>query len=162
MEAQVDGAVERIHATAIAVGGRAVLIRGPSGSGKSDLAFRSLATPVSPLIQAPARLIADDQVCLKREGTSLIASAPSMLAGKIEVRGVGILNVEPQEHAHVALVAEIVSRDQIERYPDPWPTTELLGLRVPVIRIYPYDASAPLKLLAAMAMASLPPVSAAV
>lgn len=158
----MDGAVERIHATAIAVGGRAILIRGPSGSGKSDLAFRCFATPVSSLIQAPARLIADDQVLLRREKLSLIASAPPALIGKIEVRGLGILDVDPEREAHVALVAEIVSRDKIERYPDPWPMTELLGLRVPTIRIYPYDASAPLKLLAAMAMSSLPPVSAAV
>ncbi|WP_215425799.1 HPr kinase/phosphorylase, partial [Campylobacter jejuni] len=80
----MDGAVDHLHATAISVGGRAILIRGSSGSGKSDLAFRCLAVPVSQLNQAPARLVSDDQVLLRRQGLSLIASAPATLFGKIE------------------------------------------------------------------------------
>lgn len=152
----MDGAIDHLHATAISVGGRAILIRGASGCGKSDLAFRCLAVPVSQLNQAPARLVSDDQVLLRRQGQSLIASAPATLFGKIEVRGLGILDIDPAREANVALVADIAERETIERYPDPWPTTELLGLRVPVLSICAYDASAPLKLLAAMAMIRLP------
>lgn len=159
----MDGAVDRLHATAIAVAGRAILIRGPSGSGKSDLAFRCLAIPASPLVQAPARLIADDQVVLRREGLSIIASSPATLIGKIEVRGVGIIDVDPVAEAHVAMVAAITTnRQTIERYPAPWPTTEVLGLSVPMLSISAYDASAPLKLLAALALPSLPSLRPAV
>ena len=76
-----------VHATAVAIDGRALLLRGPSGAGKSDLALR--------LIDAGARLIADDQSVLRREGGRLLAAVPAAIAGLIEVRGVGILRVEP-------------------------------------------------------------------
>lgn len=152
----MDGAVDRVHATAIAVDGRAILIRGPSGSGKSDLAFRCLALPASPFVPAPVRLVADDQVLLKRNGLALIASPPATLTGKIEVRGVGILDVGALNEASIALVADIVASGPIERYPDPWPVTQLLGLDVPVLGISAYEASAPLKLLAALTLARLP------
>lgn len=152
----MDGAVDRLHATAIAVDGRAVLIRGPSGSGKSDLAFRCLAAAAAPLFQTPARLVADDQVLLKRDGNTLIASAPATLAGKIEVRGIGILDVGAVTDASVVLVAMIGGPDKPERYPEPWPVTKLLGLAVPTLSISAYEASAPLKLLAALALTSLP------
>lgn len=152
----MDGAVDRVHATAIAVDGRAVLIRGPSGSGKSDLAFRCLTLAPSPLFNAPARLVADDQVLLRREGMSLIASAPPAIAGKIEVRGLGILDVDLVRDASVVLVAVLASSQTIERYPDPWPVTNVLGLAVPTLGISAYDTSAAPKLLAALAMTSLP------
>lgn len=154
----MDGAVDRVHATAIAVGGRAILIRGISGSGKSDLAFRCLAVPPSPLILGPAQLVADDQVLLRRQGHSLIASAPATLFGKIEVRGLGILEIGAVPDANVAMVAALASHETVERYPDPWPVTNLLGLNVPLLSICPYDSSAPLKLLAALTMISLPPL----
>ena len=74
---------ERVHATSVAMrqgrSWRAVLLRGPSGSGKSDLALR--------LIDAGARLIADDQTELVRAGKAVIASAPARIAGLIEARG---------------------------------------------------------------------------
>ena len=65
-----------VHATAVAVGLKGVLLLGPSGSGKSDLALR--------LIDQGARLVADDQVVLSRNGARLIANAPPALAGKID------------------------------------------------------------------------------
>lgn len=155
-EAALDGAVDRVHATAIAIDGRAVLIRGASGSGKSDLALRCLAHPASPLSLTPARLVADDQVVLKREGMSLVASAPPALFGKIEVRGLGILDIGAVRDANVVLVAVLDSGETMERYPDPWPVTTLLGLAVPSLSISAYEASAALKLLAALTMTSLP------
>jgi HPr kinase/phosphorylase len=159
----LDGAVDRrVHATAIAVGGRGVLIRGPSGSGKSDLAFRCLGIATSQLVTGPVRLISDDQVLLKREGLTLSATAPATLFGKIEVRGVGIIEVDTEKQAEIALICDITRRKDIERYPDPWPVAQVLGLSVPVLRICPYDASAPLKVLVALSSRYLPPLKAAV
>lgn len=157
----MDGAVDRVHATAIAVDGRAILIRGPSGSGKSDLAFRCLALSPSALVPAPVRLVADDQVLLRRDGLSIIASSPATLTGKIELRGVGILDVGAAGEASIALVADIVPSETIERYPDPWPVTRLLGLDVPVLGICAYESSAPLKLLAALTLTRLPSLKSA-
>ena len=76
----VELSSDRLHATAVAIGGVAVLIEGPSGSGKSDLALR--------LIDRGAVLISDDQTLLIRAGSRLLARPPQTIAGKLEVRGV--------------------------------------------------------------------------
>lgn len=159
MGAVLDGAVERLHATAIAVGNRAVLIRGISGSGKSDLALRCLATQGPPFAEGPARLIADDQVMIMRQDTRLIAYAPKTLAGKLEVRGLGIIELETVQDVNIALVAEITPKDAIARYPDPWPMLPLLGLRIPVLHVAAFEASAPLKILAALQSPALPAIT---
>jgi HPr kinase/phosphorylase len=143
--------VERAHATAIAVGGRACLIRGPSGSGKSDLALRCIAVGVTPLLPTPALLISDDQVELARDGLSLIASAPAAIAGKLEVRGQGIVTVPTIASAPVVLIVDLLSASEpIERLPDPPPLALLCGLERPVLRLHPFEASAPVKVLLAL------------
>jgi HPr kinase/phosphorylase len=152
----MDGAVEQLHATAIAIGQRAIIIRGPSGSGKSDLALRCLALPASQLVASPARLVADDQVVVTRNGLSLVVSAPPTLLGRLEVRGLGILEIDPEQDAKATLIVDLVEKTGIERYPDPWPTVTLLGLNIPRLLVSAYEASAPLKLLAALGMPSLP------
>ena len=108
-----------LHATAVAIDGQAVLLRGPSGSGKSDLALR--------LIDAGARLVADDQSELSRRGDVLIVRAPAPIAGLIEVRGLGILRLDALGEAPVVLIAELVPADRIERMP-PRRTARILGL----------------------------------
>ncbi len=75
----------RVHGTSVALGGDGILLRGPSGSGKSDLALR--------LIADGARLVADDQTELRGVGETLEMAAPAAIAGRLEVRGVGILRV---------------------------------------------------------------------
>jgi len=156
----LQGEADRVHATAIAVGNRGVLIRGPSGSGKSDLALRCLAYGPSTLLREPVTLVADDQVLLTSDwsqGTPRLgASAPQTLRGKIEVRGVGILEVAVRDAVDIALVADIAHEGSIERYPEPWPKVVLLGMEVPQIRLLPFENSAPLKIFAALDMASLP------
>lgn len=151
---------DRIHATAIAVGDRGVLIRGPSGAGKSDLALRCLAFGPSTLLRDTVTLVADDQVILKKAGSQslhrLMATAPAALRGKIEVRGVGILEVAVRDEAEIALVADLAREGPVERYPDPWPKVTLCGVEVPLIRLLPFESSAPLKIFAALDMASLP------
>jgi HPr kinase/phosphorylase len=143
--------VERVHGTAIAAGGRACLIRGPSGSGKSDLALRCLSTPVSMLLPDPSFLVGDDQVELVREGLTLVAKAPATIAGKLEVRGQGIVTVPTVAAAPLVLIADLIQvGEAIERLPDPIPRVTLLGLDLPVFRLNAFEASAPVKLLVAL------------
>src|SRR5258708_9931888 len=100
-----------VHATSVAMrlgrNWRAVLLRGPSGSGKSDLALR--------LIEAGARLIADDQTVLVRQGEVVIAGPPARIAGLIEARGVGIVKLGRDQLVRRAAVALLIDLAQAER-----------------------------------------------
>ncbi len=156
----MDGATERVHATALSMGTRAAVIFGASGTGKSDLALRCLALPVSNLISTPAQLIADDQVVLERRESELWASAPSSIGGKLEVRGIGILEINAAGPARVALAVELVSRLEVPRLPDPWPFRDILGLKVPVLKLWAFENSAPLKVMLALLNPALPKVRA--
>jgi HPr kinase/phosphorylase len=147
-------APELVHGTCVALGRTAALLRGPSGCGKSDLALRFLflARRGPAALEAPI-LVADDQVCLTRNGARLAVRAPETLRGKIEVRGIGIVEVKSADEAVLALVVELVaSSADIERLPDE-ATTPLLGLDIPLLRLSPWEASAPIKLAAALARA---------
>ena len=139
-----------MHGTAIALAGRAVLIRGPAGSGKSDLALRCMAQAPSGLIHAAAQLVSDDQVRITVRGGRLLVSPPEAIAGMIEVRGVGILRVPYLDEAELALVADIVPPDRIERLPEPIAPFDCLGIAVRRCLIAPLHASAPVKLLLAL------------
>lgn len=158
----MDGASERMHATAISLNGRAALIRGPSGSGKSDLALRCLSLAPSALVPAPARLVSDDQVIVRRQGLELCVSAPPQIAGKLEVRGLGIVEVAAEASAKAALIVDLVAHDDIarmpDRMPDPWPKARILGLDVPILRLWPFAASAPAVVLLALTWDKLPTV----
>ena len=125
-----------LHATCVSIGGRGVLLRGPSGGGKSDLALR--------LIDRGARLVADDQVALRAAEGVLRASAPEAIAGMIEVRGIGILALEPVADIPVVLVVDLVEADAVERLPEP-ETVEIQGVAVPVARLWAFAESAPIK-----------------
>ena len=155
----MSGEVERVHATAIAVGDRAALIRGSSGSGTSDLALRCLGLGPSALVRDTVKLVSDDQVVLKHEGSRLRASAPPQLRGKLEIRGLGILEVDAITEANVVLIADLVRDGPIERFPDPWPFAQILGFDVPLVRLLPFESSSPLKLVTAIAMATLPRIT---
>jgi len=120
-----------IHATAIALDGAAVLLRGPPGSGKSDLALR--------LIDRGARLIADDQTIVTLRRGQLFASAPPAIAGRLEVRGLGIVALDPVADVPVVAVFDLLAAAAIERLPEP-ATVSLLNVALPLIRL---DASAP-------------------
>lgn len=137
-----------LHATAVAIGGRAVLLRGPSGSGKSDLALR--------LIDAGGRLVADDQSRLWRDGEAILVGAPPTIAGLIEARGIGIMRLDAIASARLYLIADLVSPDRIERLPEPRNET-ILGIAVPAIQIAPFEASAPAKLRLALTAMELSP-----
>lgn len=130
-----------IHATAVALPIGAdwvgVLLRGPSGSGKSDLALR--------LIDGGARLVADDQTEVTLKGGAPVLRPPARLAGHIEVRGLGIVPVPSLDSAPLVLVADLVAPHEVERLPA-LQSTLLAGQPVPSIRIAPFEASAPAKL----------------
>jgi len=139
-----------VHATAVAVGLKGVLLLGPSGSGKSDLALR--------LIDQGARLVADDQVVLSRNGARLMANAPPALAGKIEARGIGIVHLDGARlwrKMPMAMAVELVEPDRIERLPEP-ASREFLGVALPLIRLAPFENSAVAKLRLALTVVARP------
>ena len=131
---------ETLHASTVASGGRAVLISGPSGSGKSDLALR--------LIDRGFALVSDDQTIVRLDGESLLASAPLNIAGKLEVRGIGIVEMHHVDDQPVALLVELAS--DIDRMPDDSRHRTILGVAVPLISIDAMTASAPAKIVVAL------------
>lgn len=150
----LDGASELVHATAIALrtGGkwRAAIVRGASGAGKSDLALRCLATPPSALLRTDVALVADDQVRIVRGGTSLRVSCPPALRGKLEVRGIGIIEISSVDDAELALVVDLAPRPDVPRFPDPPPRCMIMGIAVPRLVVSAFEASAHMKLLIAL------------
>jgi serine kinase of HPr protein (carbohydrate metabolism regulator) len=140
-----------IHATAVAIDGQAVLLRGPPGAGKSDLALR--------LIDGGARLISDDQAVLYRKDDQVLIRAPATIAGLIEVRGLGILRIDPVDEASLGLLVDLVSPVEVERLPDPrWET--ILGVPIPLIALAPFEPSAAAKLRLARRAFSAKPAAA--
>ena len=136
----------RVHGTTVSIDGMGVLLRGPSGSGKSDLALR--------LIDGGARLVADDQTEIRSIGGGLRASCPRSIAGLIEARGIGIVPVPSLPSASLDLVVDLVEPAALERLPETR-FLELLGCRLPLVTLAPFEASAPAKLrLAVRALAT--------
>jgi serine kinase of HPr protein (carbohydrate metabolism regulator) len=147
-------ATELVHGTCVALGRTAALLRGPSGSGKSDLALRFLflARRGPAALDAPI-LVADDQVWLVRNGELLLARPPDTIRGRIEVRGVGIVEVKSLMEAELALVVDLAPAREIERLPEGDATARLLGVELPRIVLFPWEASAPIKLAIALTRA---------
>ena len=131
---------EMLHASTVSLDGRAVMITGPSGSGKSDLALR--------LLDRGFILVSDDQTIVRRTGSRLIAAAPPTIRGKLEIRGVGIVDMAHVEDVPVALVVELTS--DIRRLPDDSRERPILGIGVPLISVDAMTASAPSKVAVAL------------
>lgn len=131
---------DTVHASSVASEGRAVLISGPSGSGKSDLTLR--------LLDRGFTLVSDDQTIVQREGDRLMASAPATIAGKLEIRGLGIVDMETAGSVPVALLVELTS--EIERLPDDGRERPILGVPLPLVSIDAMTASAPSKVALAL------------
>lgn len=131
-----------IHANCVKLEGVGVLIRGSSGAGKSDLTLR--------LIDEGADLVADDYCHLTAENGVLTAGTPQAIAGKIEVRGYGIVTVPYVNQTAVALVINLTEKSTIERMPE-HPTCVLEGIEVTQARLDPTSpsASARVRLIAA-------------
>ncbi len=134
--------MEQLHATCVAIDKMGVLIRGPSGSGKSDLALR--------LIDAGARLVADDRCDIQIDNGRVMASAPTTIAGLLEVRGLGIMRIEALSRIPVSLLIDLVAEKDIERLPEPT-TVDIAGVAISAIRLDPFSASAAAKVRMALA-----------
>ena len=141
------GATLRLHATTVALGNAAAVLRGASGAGKSDLALRFLSAQSQfPGLATERGLVADDQTLLWVEQGCLMASAPEVIGGQIEVRGLGLVRTGHVGRARVRLAVDLVTAADVERFPLENETVVWLGHRVPVRRLAPFEASAPLKL----------------
>jgi serine kinase of HPr protein (carbohydrate metabolism regulator) len=121
-----------IHASAVLVGPRAVLIRGPSGSGKSRLAFALLETRTLPF----ARLVADDRLHVEAAHDRLLVRPAAALAGLIEIRGLGLRRLDYEPVAVVGLVVDLMAPDA-ERLPRPATATSLAGVSLPRLSAAP-------------------------
>ncbi len=112
-----------LHASCVAVEGRAALILGKSGAGKSGLALELMALG--------AMLVADDRVRLWREGDGILVAAPEAIAGRIEARFVGILNAKIMAQAPLALVVDL-DQHEGDRLP-PRRSKKVLGISLPLL-----------------------------
>lgn len=117
-----------LQASVVAIGGRALMIEGPAGSGKSSLALA--------LIDRGAMLIGDDGVTLTREGDAVIAQPPPSIAGLLEIRGLGLVELPLAPPTPLALVLTL-GGERGERLPDCVPTCEILGLSIPCLAFEP-------------------------
>jgi serine kinase of HPr protein (carbohydrate metabolism regulator) len=132
---------ESLHATTVAINGRAVVLNGPSGAGKSDLALR--------LMDRGAQLVADDVTILRRLDQRLLAAAPERIRGKLEVRGLGLFDVPAAGEVPVAMLIDLC--DDVPRFPMEQAERHLAGIAVPVIALCPFDVSAAIKVEWALA-----------
>ena len=126
---------ETLHASCIAIGGRAVLIEGRSGEGKSDLALR--------LIDRGAVLVSDDYTICTRSDGVLIGAAPANIAGKIEVRGIGLIDMPRQDRVPIALLVTIL--DSPPRMPEGPKKRRIAGIDIPEVALAALEPSAPVK-----------------
>ena len=126
-----------VHATCVRMHDAGLLLTGLSGSGKSDLALR--------LIGRGARLVGDDYVYVGSENGALYAVAPLEIAGKLEVRGIGIAELGHARICRVAAVIELCS-DAIDRLPQSR-TAVIDGVSLPLLSLNPFEAAACEKLL---------------
>jgi len=134
-----------IHAAAVLLGARAVLIRGPSGSGKSRLAFELIAEGRRSALLL-ARLIGDDRVYVEAAGGRLLVRPAEALAGLIEVRGVGLLRLAYEACAVVGLVVDLAATDA-ERLPEAArQETRIDGIALPRLAVASDDAALPMVL----------------
>lgn len=129
------------HANCVSIDGAGVLIRGPSGSGKSDLSLR--------MINDGAVLVSDDYTEISAEDDRAFASPPDNIAGRIEVRGLGIIDQPYVRKVPLVLIVDLVALDAEERMPEQR-LVELAGAKIPAICLWGFAASTPARIRLAM------------
>lgn len=137
---------QTIHATSIAIDGRAILLLGPSGAGKSDLALR--------LIDRGASLISDDYTTLICKNGQLVANPPETIAGRIEIRHIGIVHLPYVTDVTVALAIRL--EEKPERMPDLPAAIDVNGVTLPLVALAGLEPSAPIKAEYALRLFGLP------
>lgn len=137
VERQQGQNVQTIHGTVIDVAGSGVVLMGPSGSGKSDLALR--------LIDRGATLVADDQFYTRPSRRGLVAFAPDNLYGLFEVRGLGVQSISAIKTTILQLVVNIVAESDVPRIPEPV-LSEINGEKIHAIMLNAFENSAPIKI----------------
>jgi HPr kinase/phosphorylase len=142
---------ETIHASAVVVGERAVIIRGPSGSGKSHLAFALLHAAKGGLLPF-ARLVADDRIRISAAHRRLLVSVPETISGMIEVHGLGIRAADCERLAVAGWVVDLAAKDAA-RMPK-LSNAEILGVTIPRLPISANQAPLPI-LLAALTTSAM-------
>ena len=135
---------ETVHATCVAIGGRAGPIFGRSGGGQSDLPLR--------LIDRGATLVSDDYTIVTPSDGALVTSPPATIAGKMELRGVGIIDLAHASDVPAALIVDL-DHDP-DRLPEPG-TRDIAGIAIPVITLHGLEPSAPIKVEKALLLHGL-------
>ena len=129
----------QIHASCVALAGTGVLLRGPAGAGKSDLALR--------LVDGGGMLVADDLCEIRREGGRLLADLPEAVdarfRGRIELRGIGFLTLPYAGATPLSLVADLTS---VAGERDSPGEAVYLGIALPLVVLDPFRASAAARL----------------
>jgi len=134
--------LDRIHASCVYINtgnGQkgAVLIKGKSGSGKSDLVLR--------LIDRGAKLVGDDWIDVYKDDKKILVSSPKRIKGVLEIRGLGLFKFDPIDETSLSFVVNLVPRESIQRLPED-KTEKIGGIDFPMIDLYPFETSAPIKL----------------
>ncbi len=124
----------KMHSSVVAVKGSAVLIRGPSGSGKSDLALR--------FIDQGAELVSDDYVELHTVKSNIFVTPPETISGLLEVRGIGLMTFSYLKKAKLVLALDLVKTSQIERLPVRQNSLFVDGVSIPLYKLDGFAASA--------------------
>lgn len=132
-----------IHASSVCIKNKGILLLGDSGAGKSDLSLRLI-------MRHQAVLVADDRVDITADNGIITASAPKILQGLLEVRGIGLVKTDYLPKAEICAVFELVS-GQIERMPEAQ-YYEIGTQKLPLFKINPFEVSAPEKVLAALSL----------
>ena len=143
----VLSAMTQIHANCVALGSYAILLRGPSGSGKSNLSLR--------LVRAGGRLVSDDRTDILARDGKLIASAPIQIARLCEVCGIGIVRgLAHQAAGDVRVLFDLVADPvEVERMPEPRFET-FYGISIPSWKIWPFDMAVDAKIEVALSLAT--------
>lgn len=135
--------MSNIHASCVSWQDKGILLLGRSGRGKSDLCLRLIS-------KYDAVLVADDRVDLNVSRETILASAPKILQGMLEVRGVGILQLPYVKQTELDLVVELVEDlSEIERLPEPQ-SWEYEGVKLPLIKLFGFEVSAADKIIATL------------
>jgi serine kinase of HPr protein (carbohydrate metabolism regulator) len=134
-----------IHASAVLIGAKAVLIRGPSGSGKSQLVWNLLQAAERGTLPF-ARLVVDDRALVEAHGGRLLVRPAPTLAGMIEIYGLGVRKLPFEPVAEVGLVVDLAAEDADRLPAEKAEKTSISGVSLPRLTVAAGMAALPLVL----------------